>query len=331
MPARPVGVPRRARIAVLLGVALPLAGMAAGAAPAAPAAPRPGDWRRYVLAPPTRHVAPVAVIAASAGVRDPAALLARDGRTARFERRLLRGKLRWPAGATATASGTPPRHPAAAAIDGDPDTWWQGGTLGRLPATLTIRAPRPLRLPGVTLVSSSRGWVLDAVVEARARGRWARAGSVRGARTLTVAIPFAAPVTTDRVRVRVLRAWFNGGFPLRQRERPRLVEVVPGLLGDAYADLDFGRVVAGRLEVTVAGASRPAPGVRLAVAELRRDLGPRSDYSPSDYGPDVAAGGGDEGVGTDQLRAPPAGGTWVDRKGCRAGRKLCADGVRGFR
>jgi hypothetical protein len=318
---------------VVLGVALPLAGMAVSAAPAAPPArdPSRGDWRRYVLAPPSRHVAPVRVVGASAGVRDPAALLVRDGRAARLERRLLRGRARWPAGTTATASSALPRHPAAAAADGDPDTWWQDGTPAGRPDTLTIRAPRPLTLPGVTLVSSSRGWVLDAVVEVRAGGRWVRAGGVRDAGTLTVAVPFATPATTDRVRVRVLRAWANGGFPLRQREHARLVEVVPGLLGDAHVDLDFGRVVAGRLEVTTAGASSPAPGVRLAVAELRRDLGPRSDYSHSDYGPDLAAGGGDEGAGTDQLRPPPAGGTWVDRKRCQAGRKLCAEGVRGFR
>jgi hypothetical protein len=320
-----------ALLLVLACAALAAPPAVAGGDPGGDPPPLGDDWRGYVLAPPSRWVPPAAVLAASAAVRDPEALLARDGRAARLERVLVGGSARWPAGTSAAASSAAARHPAAAAIDGDANTWWQDRTPGRGPDRLTISMRKAATLPGVTLVSSSRGWVRDATVEAWAGGAWRKVGEADDANTLTLAIPFGAPVSTTRVRVTVRRSWVNKGFPLRQRELAKLVDVIPGLISDAHVDLDFGRVVAGRLEVVVAGASKPAPGVRLAVAELRRDLHPRSDYSHSDYGPDRTDGGGDEGLGTDQLLPPPGGGIWIDRKGCQARGKVCAEGVRGFR
>ena len=55
--------------------------------------------------------------------------------------------------------------------------------------------------------------------------------------------------------------------------------------GEPYLELDFGKIVAGRLEVGFAGASAPPPGVRVAFSESRRYLGPRSDFSRSDVAP----------------------------------------------
>lgn len=308
---------------------------------AGPVAGDPGEgwattgWRRYLLAPEGsgpdgRMVAPAAVLGSGATER-PEGLLAADGRSARLRRELTGGSARWPEGTAADASSRLPGHPAGAAVDGDGGTWWQDATPSARPDVLTVSTPRPVTLPGVTLVSSSRGWVVDAEVEVLQGGVWRRVGEVAGAATLTTPVRFAAPVTTSGLRVRVLRAWANPSFPLRQREHAKLVEVLPGLVEEAYVDLDFGREVAGRLEVRVAGASRAAPAVRLAVAELRRDLSPRSDYSHGDYGPDLNAGGGDEGPGTEAFQPDPGGQVWTATGRCLGSVRPCAQGVRAFR
>lgn len=336
---RPSARPRRGVPAVL---AAALAALLVHSVQPAAAEPWPdgdpwstGAWRSYVLAPEGggpdgRTVAPAAVLG-SGSTRQPEALLAPGGPAARLTRTLRAGSARWPDGTTAAASSELPSHPAGAAVDGDADTWWQDSTRGVRPDTLTITTPRPVTLPGVTLVSSSRGWVQDARVEAKAGGGWRQVGEISGAGTLTAPVTFDTPVTTTALRVTVRRAWASESFPLRQRESPKLVDVVPGVVEASYVDLDFGREVAGRLQVTVRGASRAAPAVRVAVAETRADLGPRSDYSRSDYGPDVAAGGGDEGPGTDQFVPDPDGQVWTDTAACQHGDRVCSEGVRAFR
>src|SRR3954447_11768773 len=58
----------------------------APSAVARPPKPPPSDYSRYRLAPPNRLIYPRAVARADAGVTDPAAVLAKDGRAARIER-----------------------------------------------------------------------------------------------------------------------------------------------------------------------------------------------------------------------------------------------------
>jgi NPCBM/NEW2 domain/NPCBM-associated, NEW3 domain of alpha-galactosidase/F5/8 type C domain/Bacterial alpha-L-rhamnosidase C-terminal domain len=287
------------------------------------------DWRSYVVAPESREVPPEAVLSASDAVSDSRGVLAPGGRSARLSRRVVAGRERWPAGSAADASSAD--RPASGAIDGTADTAWSDGTPDAFPDVLTVTAPEPVALPGVTLVASSRNWPRDFTVETWDGRRWVRQEAVTGNDQLTRAVRFDRPVTTDRVRVTITAAYGNPRFPVQEPARSTVTELVPGVVSEPVLELDFGKVVAGRLEIGFAGASDPEPGVRVAFSERRRHLEPRSDYSHSDYGPDDAPGGADAGPGTDQH--VPTGGreVWEDRRGCRFGDRVCAEGVRGFR
>ncbi|HEX7817177.1 alpha-L-rhamnosidase C-terminal domain-containing protein [Dyella sp.] len=86
--------------------------------------------------------------------------------------------------------------------------------------------------------------------------------------------------------------------------------------------LDFGKVVVGYPRLSFAGASDNHPGVRLAFSETLQHLSERSDYARSDYA---------HGPGTDQHAVSGQPSTWLDQGGCEHGRKVCADGLHGFR
>ena len=131
-------------------------------------------------------------------------------------------------------------------------------------------------------------------------------------------VPPAAVLATSGDVANATAALTQGGGAARLTRRTT---------GDeAVLDLDFGKVVAGRLEIGFAAASDPPPGVRVAFSESRQYLGPRSDFSRSDY-----VERGVQGPGTDNHVPNPRGEVWVDRTGCQFERRVCADGLRAFR
>lgn len=281
------------------------------------------SWQSYVLAPDSRQVEPAAVLAtSSAGVTDANALLAPGGGAARLERP-VEGQTRWPQGTTASASSTysgPGGYVASNTIDGDTSSYWNDDTKGAYPDTLTISSPTPVTLPGVTLVSREYGWPVDFTVETWDGSTWVQQATVSGNADLTRPIRFDHSVTTTGLRLTVTHDQL---VRPEWGEYTRVAELIPGIVGGTpYVDLDFGREVAGNLELSIAGASDPAPEVRVAFSETRKYLGDRSDFSRSDF---------TGGTGTDNHVPSPGGETWVDRTGCQFDGHVCADGLRGFR
>ncbi|KAJ6782802.1 hypothetical protein PWT90_09672 [Aphanocladium album] len=94
--------------------------------------------------------------------------------------------------------------------------------------------------------------------------------------------------------------------------------------------VDFGQNVVGLLKIDFAGSvngSGGLPGIRLAFSETLQFLGDRSDFTRSDN-----AGGSDKITqGTDQIAVQNNAFTWQNKMGCQSDRKLCSDGLHGFR
>jgi hypothetical protein len=302
------------------------------AATATPAAARPGpSWARYVVAPASRHVRPVRVLATSGDVTNPGGVLGRGITT--LSRSAPAPRPAWAAGTTATASsfhagnngndGRPRTYIAGNAVDGDTDTFWNDDTLGDYPDVLTITAPTAADLPGVTVLSNTDGVLRDFTVETWDGSAWQPAARVTGNSAVQLRVPFAAPVRTTQVRITVTADQSSG-----KGDFTRVNEVYPGLVPDEPAvpsvTVDFGQVVAGYPVVRFAGASPGGPGVRLAFSETTQYLGDVSDFSRSYNGDRITPG-------TDQIAVATKPLTWTDRHGCADGTKVCADGLHGFR
>ncbi len=283
-------------------------------------------WQSYVLAPPSRQVVPASVLGTSAeGVTGAGGLLAPGGGAARLTASTT-GATRWPAGTTAVASsfhapntnnGQPRTYAPGNAIDGDTSTFWNDDTIGAYPDTLTVTAPSAVSLPGVSVVSSPDGVPVDFSVATWDGTAFVTQATVTGNGEVTRAVKFAQPVATTQIRITVTR---DQNTP--SGEFTRVTELQPGLVTQPYVDVDFGREVSGNLEIGFAGASDPAPEVRLAFSETRQYLGAGSDFSRSDFS---------AGTGTDNHVPATAGEVWKDVKGCQFGTHVCADGLRGFR
>jgi alpha-L-rhamnosidase len=136
----------------------------------------------------------------------------------------------WPEGTVATASSFHPPNPGltyepANAIDGNAATFWNDSTLAAYPDRLTITAPSPVTLPGVTVSSHSDGVIQDYAVETWDGEQWVQQASITGSDAVTRQVGFPAPVSTTRVRITVTRAQ-QTRFP----EFSRIAEVQPGLV-----------------------------------------------------------------------------------------------------
>ncbi len=362
MTDAPVGddsrAPQPPRRTVLLGglgaAALAAAGMALGAAgPASakdraedgardpalgPAAPGPGpgphddDWQAYVRGPADRTVRPVAVTRTEGQVASPAALLAPGGAATVLTRPQPAAPPRWPAGTTAAASsshapndgndGQPRTYDAANAIDGDPGTFWNDDTIAAYPDTLTVTAPAPVTLPGITLLSNSDGVPADFTVETWDGSAWHTAATVTGNTAVRRSVSFGSAVSTTRVRITV-----TADQDSPQGDFTRVNEVYPGVLATDEIPrvvVDFGKVVVGHPHVVFASASANSPGVRLAFSETLQYLTDRSDFTRSDQS-------GVPAQGTDQFAVPAGGADWQDTKGHQSGDQVWADGLHGFR
>ncbi|KZV86537.1 alpha-L-rhamnosidase [Exidia glandulosa HHB12029] len=234
------------------------------------------------------------------------------------------GDSAWPAQTTASGSTTHPpatesSYEASNAVDGNPATFWNDNTENEYPDVLTVVSGDVVVLPGVTIVSNSDGAPAAFTVETSPDGEnWSQQAEIKDNLDTTILVPFKAPVSAKAVRVTVTsdQNKSKGVFT-------RVAELLPSLSPSApYIDVDFGKVVAGRVQLTIAAASDPAPQLRLAFSETKQYLGWTSDYSASDY---------NEKRGTDDFVPSPSGGNWTDSKGCQFDSAVCADGLRGFR
>ena len=124
-------------------------------------------------------------------------------------------------GATLSADHAAPRHGAGAALDGKLDSWWEAAP-GHSSATLTLTLPKPVAFDVVSLQEAvaQRGQRIESfVIETWHDGQWSAAQTVASDTQTTVGhkrlIRLRAPVTTDRVRVRITGA----------RLQPTLAEV----------------------------------------------------------------------------------------------------------
>ncbi|HEX9337323.1 MAG TPA: discoidin domain-containing protein, partial [Pseudonocardiaceae bacterium] len=283
------------------------------------------------MAPSTRDVRPVRVIATSGSVDNPAGVLGHGVTT--LSRPQPPAKPRWPAGSSATAStfhapnsgdnGQPCTYVPDNAIDGNTDTFWNDDTIGAYPDVLTVTSPSAVALPGITVVSNSDGVPADFTVDTWDGSAWQPAGTVTSNSAVQLQVPFAQPVSTSQVRITVTR---DQATP--QGEFTRINEVWPGLVPPDPAPpsvtVDFGKVVVGYPQVGFAGASPNNPGVRVAFSETTQYLTDVSDFSRSNNGDTITPG-------TDQFAVPASPTNWTDTHGCADGTKVCADGLHGFR
>ncbi len=257
-----------AMAALLTGAAHTAAG---AAAPATAHADQP-SWAKYVVAPSSRDVKPVRVLATTGDVTNPGGALGHGAAT--LTRPQPPARPSWPAGTSATASsyhapntgdnGQPRTYVPGNAIDGNTDTFWNDDTIGAYPDVLTITTPAAQTLPGITVLSNSDGVPQDYTVEVWDGSAWQPAATVTGNTTVMRRVPFASPVSTTQVRITVTK---DQATP--QGEFTRINEVYPGLVPDDPAvpsvTLDFGKVVAGYPVLHFAGASGNSPGVAALV------------------------------------------------------------------
>ena len=128
----------------------------------------------------------------------------------------------WPAGTTAVASsfhapnsynGATRTYDPANAIDGNLATFWNDDTAGAFPDTLTITAPAPVSLTGVTFGSIIDGVPTDFTVQSWDGTQWVEQASVTGNTDVSRRISFAQPVSTSRLRLVVTASQSqNGNF-----------------------------------------------------------------------------------------------------------------------
>lgn len=160
------------RILALAAAAVAGIGICVATAPAH-AGSTDQSWARYVVAPSSRDVQPVRVIATTGDVTNPDGTLG-HGTATTLSRPQPPAPPSWPSGTSATASsyhapnngdnGQPRTYVPQNAIDGNTDTFWNDATPATYPAVLTVTAPQPVTLPGITVLSNSDGVPVDYTV-----------------------------------------------------------------------------------------------------------------------------------------------------------------------
>ncbi len=173
---------------------------------------------------PVRTVVPVTVHAPADAAGGPLTLglTATAGRASAHTDASVMVFGAWPQGTTASASsahapnvynGRTRTYGAANAVDGDLGTFWNDDTSGVYPDTLEVAAPSPVTLHGVGFASMVDGVPTDFSVQTWDGTAWTTQAQVTGNAATARWIPFADPVTTDRVRVVVTASQAqNGAF-----------------------------------------------------------------------------------------------------------------------
>ncbi|MEP7184376.1 MAG: alpha-L-rhamnosidase C-terminal domain-containing protein [Rhodanobacter sp.] len=281
------------------------------------------SWQSYVMAPASRHVLPVTVVAVHGSVDNPKGMVGPG--TITLRRKPPLSKPSWPQGTRAasdpgnTLGKSSTSHPPAAAIDGSLTTYWQGAD-DKKPDAMTIRLPNVQWLAGITLQAAPGHVIPHFQIQIWNNKRWQVAAVVTGNRDLQRAVTFKRPSRTSQIRLTVIPE-------ADSRAAARVAAIWPGVIHDdppPSVVLDFGKLMAGDLHVVFAGASKNHPGVRLAFSATRQYLGERSDFTRSDNGDSIVPG-------TDQWAVPSSPSSWTDVHGCVHGHQLCADGLHGFR
>lgn len=239
----------------------------------------------------------------------------------------LGGESAWPQNTRASASSehppssNEPSYAASNAIDGNQATFWNDNTENAYPDVLTVVSGEVVVLPGITVVSNSDGAPQDFTVETSPDGnQWVSQATIKDNTNTVIPISFKSPASVKSLRITATKDQNNG-----KGIYTRVAEVLPRVEAVPFVDVDFGKVVAGRLELNIAAASNPPPQIRLAFSETDKYLGYSSDYSASDYFDKAKRGG------TDDLVPAPGGEKWTDDKKCQFGDLVCTDGLRGFR
>ncbi|MDX6262215.1 MAG: alpha-L-rhamnosidase [Kribbellaceae bacterium] len=133
----------------------------------------------------------------------------------------------WPSGTTAAAStehapnevdGLTRTYLASNALDGDPVTFWNDDTANAYPDSLTVSSPIAVELRGVGLASNPDGVPTDFAVQTWDGKQWLTQATITGNTAVSRWIPFAASVSTTKVRVEVTGA---------QASYSRIAELTP--------------------------------------------------------------------------------------------------------
>jgi alpha-L-fucosidase len=194
------------------------------------------------------------------------------------------------AGGRVEADHAAARHRAAAAHDGNLDSWWEAAP-GHTTGTLTLRLPKPVRFDVVSLQEAvkQRGQRIESFAIDTWIGReWVVATPIASDTLTTVGqrrlVRLATPQTTDRVRIRVTAA----------RYAPTLAEIglylqsaelLPPTIDERGTDgtVRLSHPLGGRLVYTMdgsapvatspvyAGPLTPPPGGTLRTARLLDD------------------------------------------------------------
>ena len=140
------------------------------------------------------------------------------------------GPPRWPMGTSVSASsiatGTGSFDPGFV-IDGDLSTYWADNTPRAYPDVAIIASPKPVSLPGITVVSHEHGRLLDFTVETWDGKGWVLQKTIVNAGSLITPVKFDAPVQTTQVRLTVTRDEAS-----RLGEYTRVAEVVPYVVSE---------------------------------------------------------------------------------------------------
>ena len=224
------------------------------------------NWQRYVEAPSSRHVTPVAVVSATSNVTNPQALVhPGSGQTTTLTRTLVglddSGPDGWPVGTIATASSyytagvSGSGHnfvPSNALGEGGPEAYWNNATAGSTHSWLEVSTPSPVTLSAVTLNFDANGVPVDFFVQTwdAATGTWVTEVTVTNNGSTTVAEQFSAPVQTQHLRIYITldQNTIHGQFS-------RISGVFPYYSPPTHLVLDYGKDVGGVPEFDVVAES----------------------------------------------------------------------------
>jgi alpha-L-rhamnosidase len=244
------------------------------------------DWQRYVEAPSSRHVTPVAVVSATSNVSNPQALLhPGSGETTTLTRTLVGlddpGPDGWPVGSVATASSyypgiSPSGHtyvPSNALGEGGLGAYWNNATAGSTHSWLEVTTPSPVTLSSVTLDFDANGVPVDFYVQTwdATTAAWVNQFTVTNNSSITFAGKFPAPVETEHLRIFITLDQNIG-----HGQYSRIAGVFPYYSPPTHLILDYGKDVGGVPKFDVVAESG-SPQLEAGYSESAQYLTPIGD------------------------------------------------------